>query len=138
MSGDPAIFTALRTETKRQIRVAGAVLLILAPVLLVGAAGIAWLLLGIGIPAEWLPEGTRIEGTPGDGLSPVQRIALWSLASLFLACGAAALLQGFWQLFLGRKNKWLLRIIIAAAVVVVAGGVAASIYTGCPIGRICQ
>jgi hypothetical protein len=135
---DPAIFTALRTETKRQIRVAGAVLLILAPVLLVGAAGIAWLLLGIGIPAEWLPEGTRIEGTPGEGLSPVQRIALWSLASLFLACGAAALLQGFWQLFLGRKNKWLLRIIIAAAVVVVAGGVAASIYTGCPIGRICQ
>ena len=135
---DPAIFIAPRTETKKQIRVAGAVLLILAPVLLVGAAGIAWLLLGIGIPAEWLPDGTRIEGTPGEGLSQFQRAALWGLASVFLACGAAALLQGFWQLFLGRKNKWLLRIIIAAAVVVVAGGVAASIYTGCPIGRICQ
>ncbi|MBA4096791.1 MAG: hypothetical protein C0484_08500 [Rhodospirillum sp.] len=135
---DPAIFIASRTETTKQIRVAGAVLLILAPVLLVGAAGIVWLLLGIGIPAEWLPEGTRIEGTPGEGLAPIQRIALWGLASLFLACGAATVLQGFWQLFLGRKNKWLLRVIIAAAVIVVVGGVAASIYTGCPIGRICQ
>ena len=135
---DPAIFTAPRTETKRQIRVAGAVLLVLAPVLLVGAAGIAWLLLGIGIPAEWLPDGTRIEGTPGEGLSPFQRGALWGLASVLLVCGAAALLQGFWQLFLGRKNKWLLRIIIAAAAIIVAAGVVASIYTGCPIGRICQ
>jgi hypothetical protein len=70
--------------------------------------------------------------------SRFQRIALWGLASVFLVCGAAALLQGFWQLFLGRKNKWLLLIIIAAAVVVAASGVAASIYTGCPIGRICQ
>jgi hypothetical protein len=54
---DPSIFTAPRAETTKQIRVAGAVLLILAPVLLVGSAGIAWLLLGIGIPAEWLPRG---------------------------------------------------------------------------------
>jgi hypothetical protein len=135
---DPAIFTAPRTETTKQIRVAGAVLLILAPVLLAGSAGVAWLLLGIGIPAEWLPEGTRIEGTPGEGLSLFQRIALWGLASLFLACGGAALLQGFWQLFFERKNKWLLRIIITAAIIVVAAGVVASIYTGCPIGRICQ
>ena len=135
---DPAIFTAPRTETTKQIRVAGAVLLILAPVLLAGAAAITWLLLGIAIPAEWLPEGTRIEGTPGEDLSQLQRAGLWGLASFFLACGAATALQGFWQLFLGRKNKWLLRIIIATAVIVVVGGLVASIYTGCPIGRTCQ
>lgn len=135
---DPSIFAAPRTETTGQVRVAGALLLLLGPVLLVGGVAIAWLLLGIEIRAEWLPEGTRIEGTPGEGLSQFQRGALWGLAVLFLACGAATMLQGFWQLFLGRKNKWLLRVIIAAAIVVVAGGVVASIYTGCPIGRICQ
>ena len=120
------------------MRAAGAILLFLGLVLLVGCAAMAWLLLGIGIPAEWLPEGTRIEGTPGEGLSQWQRGGLWGLALLLLICGAAAMLQGFWQLFLGRKNKWLLRIIVAAAIVVVAVGVVASIYTGCPIGRICQ
>lgn len=138
MRFDPSIFTAPRQETTGQVRVAGALLLILGPVLLVGSAAIAWLLLGIAIPAEWLPEGTRVEGTPGEGLSSLQRAALWGLALLFVTCGTAAVLQGFWQLFLGRKNKWLLRIIIAAGVVVVAAGVVASIVTGCPIGRICQ
>ena len=138
MRFDPAIFTAPRTETTGQVRVAGALLLLLGPVLLVGGVAITWLLLGIEIRAELLPEGTRIEGTPGEGLSQFQRGALWGLAVLFLAGGAATMLQGFWQLFLGRKNKWLLRVIIASAIVVVAAGVVASIYTGCPIGRICQ
>jgi hypothetical protein len=135
---DPSIFTAPRNETTGQVRAAGALLLLLGPVLLVGGVAIAWLLLGIEIRAEWLPEGTRIEGTPGEGLSQFQRGALWGLAVLLLTCGAAAVLQGFWQLFLGRKNKWHLRVIIASAIVVVAAGVVASIYTGCPIGRICQ
>ena len=138
MRFDPAIFTAPRQETTGQLRVAGAVLLVLGPVLLVGGVLFAWLLLGIAIPAEWLPEGTRIEGTPGEGLWPFQRAGLWGVVLLLVVCGAAAVLQGFWQLFLGRKNKWLLRIMIAAAVVVVAVGVIASIVTGCPIGRICQ
>jgi hypothetical protein len=138
MRFDPSIFTASRTETTKQVRVAGAVLLLLGPVLLVGGAIIAWLLLGIAISPEWLPEGTRMEGTPGEGLSQLQRVGLWAAALLLLACGTAATLQGFWQLFLGRKNKWLLRIIVAAGITVVVAGVVASIYTGCPIGRICQ
>jgi hypothetical protein len=117
---------------------AGALLLVLGPILLVGGAAFAWLLLGIPIPAEWLPEGTRIDGTPGEGLSQFQRIAIWAIALLLLTCGAAAMLQGFWQLFLGRKNRMLLRIIIAAAIVIAAGGVVASFVEGCPIGRICQ
>jgi hypothetical protein len=135
---DSSIFTVPRTETSRQLRVAGAILLVLGPILLAGGAAFAWLLSGIPIPAEWLPEGTRIEGTPGDGLSQFQRAAIWALASLFLTCGGAAMLQGFWQLFLGRKNKFLLRVIIAVTIVIVAAGVVASIVEGCPIGRICQ
>jgi hypothetical protein len=138
MRFDASIFTAPRTETTRQLRVAGAILLVLGPILLAGGALFAWLLSGIPIPAEWLPEGTRIEGTPGDGLSQFQRAAIWALASLLLACGAATMLQGFSQLFLGRKNKFLLRVIIAATIVIVAAGVVASIVEGCPIGRICQ
>jgi hypothetical protein len=113
-------------------------LLVLGLILLAGGAVFAWLLLGIPIPAEWLPEGTRIEGTPGDGLSQFQRAALWALVLLLLACGAAAMLQGVWQLFLGRKNKMLLRIIVAATIAIVAAGVVASVVAGCPIGRICQ
>ena len=60
------------------------------------------------------------------------------LALSFLACGTASMLQGFWQLVLGRKNRMLLRIIVAVAIAVVAAGLAASVYTGCPIGRICR
>ena len=135
---DPSIFTVPRTENSRQLRIAGAILLVLGPILLVGGAAFAWLLLGIQIPDEWLPEGTRIEGTPGEGLSRFQRAGLWAVALLLLTCGAATMLQGFWQLFLGRKNKMLLRVIIAVTIVVVAGGVTASMFAGCPIGRICQ
>ena len=138
MRFDASIFTVPRTETSRQLRVAGAILLVLGPILLAGAAAFGWLLLGIPIPAEWLPEGTRIEGTPGDGLSQFQRAALWVFTSLLLACGAATVLQGFWQLFLGRKNRFLLRVIVAVTIVIVAAGVVASIVEGCPIGRICQ
>jgi hypothetical protein len=135
---DASIFTVPRTETPRQLRIAGALLLLLGPILLAGGVAFAWLLLGIPIPDEWLPEGTRIEGTPGEGLSLFQRIAIGAIAVLFLTCGAAAMLQGFWQLFLGRKNRVLLRIIIAVAIVIVAAGVVASFVEGCPIGRICQ
>jgi hypothetical protein len=135
---DASIFTAPRNETPKQLRVAGALLLVLGPILLGGSVLIAWLLLGIPIPADWLPAGTRIEGTPGEGLSQFQRVGLWAFALLILAGGAAATLQGFWQLVLGRKNKMLLRIIIAVTIIIVAAGVVGSIFSGCPIGRICQ
>jgi MFS family permease len=135
---DASIFTVPRNETPGHLRVAGAILLILGLIIVIGGGALALLLFGIRIPAEWLPEGTRIEGTPGDGLSKLQRVGSWAVTLLLLTCGIAAILQGFWQLFLGRKNKMLLRIIIAAAVVIVAGGVVASIHEGCPIGRICQ
>ena len=138
MRFDPSIFTTPRNETPRQLRVAGAVLLVLGSVILAGSGPFVWLLLGIPLPVEWLPEGTRIEGTPGDGLSQFQRAGTWAFTILLLTCGAAAMLQGFWQVFLGRKNKLLLRVIIAAAILITAAGVVASMVVGCPIGRICQ
>lgn len=138
MRFDPAIFTAPRHENSRQLRAAGALLLILGPIVLAGGAALAWLLSGVPIPAEWLPEGTRIEGTPGAGLPQVQRAGLWALTSAFLVFGAATVVQGFQQLFLGRKNKVLLRIMIAVTILIVAAGIVASVLTGCPIGRICQ
>lgn len=137
MRFDPSIFMAPRSETPKQLRIAGALLLVLGLFIVVGSAGFVWLLLGISIPADWLPEGSRIDGTPGDGMSPYQRVMAWAFILLLLACGAAAMLQGFWQLFLGRKNRALLRIIIAATVVIVGAGIIASMVTGCPIGRIC-
>jgi uncharacterized membrane protein YidH (DUF202 family) len=135
---DFSIFTAPRNEPPGQLRFAGAVLLVLGPVLIAGGAVFFWLQSGAHIPAEWLPQGMRIEDSAGDGLSPVQRAGIAAIALLFLTCGAATTLQGFWQLVLGRKNRVLLRIIVAVAVVLGVDGVAASLYTGCPIGRICQ
>lgn len=49
-----------------------------------------------------------------------------------------ATIEGFYQLFLGRRstiNSWILRGVLVTIFVV---GALASVFSGCQIGRICQ
>jgi hypothetical protein len=125
-------------QSPRQLRVGGCVMLPLGILLLAGALAFAWLLLGVPIPAEWLPAGTRVEGVPGEGLESWQRVALFAVTAWLFAFAVVAITLGAWQLILARPNRVLVRATIGLTVAMWIAGAVASIISGCPVGRICQ
>ena len=134
---DPELFL-IREQTSRQLRWGGALIVVLGAVVLVGGMLFATLLLGVTPPESWLPAGTHIEGTPGEGLTTFQRIALFSVTAALLAFGLAALTLGLWQVVTGRQPRLLLKFMLAIlAAFWLVGGIA-SVISGCPVGRICQ
>jgi hypothetical protein len=134
---DPSIFRE-HPQTPRQLRFGGCVMLPLGVFLLAGAITFAWLLLGVPMPAEWLPAGTRVEGVPGEGLEGWQRVALFALTGWLFAVAFVTITLGAWQLLLARPNRLLVRATIWLTVAIWIVGGAASVMSGCPVGRICQ
>jgi hypothetical protein len=137
MRFDPQVF-AIRPQTPEQLRWGGALIAVLGLFVLAVGAAFAWILLGLPIPAEWLPAVTRIDGTPGEDLSGLQRVGFAALTIWILSFGVVAMALGLWQLALGRQHRLLLRatIVLATAILFVVS--LASVISECPTGRICQ
>jgi len=138
MAFDFSIFRVRRQQTPRELRIGGAIMLPLGVFVTAGGVLFAWLLLDLPIPVEWLPAGTRIERSPGDGPSDLQRVGLGAIALLLLTFGTATIIQSVWQLVLGRQSQTLLRLMLVIVVIIVAAGVVASGIMGRPIGRVGQ
>jgi len=134
---DPSIFRQ-HPQTPGQLRFGGCVMLPLGIFLLAGALMFAWLLLGVPIPPEWLPAGTRVDGVPGEGLEGWQRAAIFGLTAWLFAVAFVTITLGAWQLILARPNRLLVRATIWLTVAIWIVGGAASVMSGCPVGRICQ
>jgi hypothetical protein len=134
---DPAIFRE-HPQTPGQLRFAGCVMLPLGIFLLAGAVLFAGLLLGVPIPPEWLPAGTRVEGVPGEGLEGWQRGAIFALTAWLFAIAFVTITLGVWQMIFARPNRLLVRATIWLTVAIWIVGGAASVISGCPVGRICQ
>lgn len=138
MTADFSSLFKIHEQTPRQLRIGGALMVVLGAFILAGGILFAWLLMGIPIPAEWLPAGTRAEGVPGEGMSTGGRVAMSIFTAALLAFGLAAISLGLFQLLTGRQQKGLLKfMLVILAGIILAGGIASAI-SGCQVGRICQ
>jgi hypothetical protein len=136
---DFSIFRVRRPQTPKELRWGGALMVVLGLFIVAGATVFGWMLLGLPIPAHWLPAGTRIDrGPPGAGPSDLQRAGIAAIAFALLVFGTTSIVQGGLQLVLARQSQALLRIMIVIAILFVVAGVIASAMLGRPIGRVGQ
>lgn len=136
---DFSIFRVRRQQTAKELRWGGALMVVLGLFIVAGATAFGWVLLGLPIPAHWLPAGTRIErGPPGEGSSDLQRAAIAAITFALLVFGTASTVQGTLQLAFARQSKPLLRIMVVIALLFVVAGVIAAAVLGRPIGRVGQ
>src|SRR5205085_3306147 len=106
-----------RMRTARQVRRLGWVQVLLG-LIIVGMMGtitafVAPLMLQAGEPTA---TGSRFTGTPE------QALMILGFFGILILFGLVAMLNGIWQIKYGRRNKWLLIVVLVLAGLLVLGG----------------